>query len=218
MSDIASQEHQFKELDKFILYTDAPGVEGRRSRLLYSSYRGNPRMTVFTGVPNDTGKGVINAPMNPETFLIFLNLLESTAKHNGEIKHKITCDTMFKTNDPEADKKQTQHMHLCDVIFGKDTEGVVWVSLIAENRPKIKFEFVLSDFHRIYKGDGTQFTKGEASSLQTLATIDALRSIFINHASELRPPYVPGNKYKSDAAKPSIKGVDASASFDDLTF
>ena len=65
---------QFKQLEKFVMYTNAPGVEGKRSSLHWSTYRGNPRISVFTGVPNDIGKGVINAAMNPETYLIFLDL------------------------------------------------------------------------------------------------------------------------------------------------
>jgi hypothetical protein len=224
MSDAQApvQEHQFKELDKFGMYTDAPGAEGRRSRLVFSSFRGNPRITVFTGVPNDSGKGVINAPMNPETFLIFLNMLESTAKQTGEVKHKIACDTTVKTSDGETNQRTQQRMALSDIFFGKDAEGVVWVSVIAENRPKIKFEFTVSNFHRIYKGDGTQISKGEASSLQALATIDALRPIFIGHASELRPPYQPGMDGKSKPATGGYakqgKVAETAASFDDLTF
>lgn len=217
-----AQEHQFKELDKFGMYTDAPGAEGRRSRLVFSSFRGNPRITVFTGIPNDSGKGVINAPMNPETFLIFLNMLESVAKDSKEAKNKIACDTTVKTTDGETQQRNQQRMALSDVFFGKDAEGVMWVSVIAEGRPKIKFEFTVSDFHRIYKGDGTQISKGEASSLQALAMIDALRMIFITHASELRPPYQPGMNAKT---KPGANGyakqnkpADALGNFDDLTF
>lgn len=214
------QEHQFKELEKFQMFTPAPGAEGRRSRLSFSSYRGNPRLTVFTGVPNDTGKGVIHAAMNPETFMIFLKLLEQIAKSNKEEKNKIDCDTLIKAADGARSQERTLSSSL---VFGRDAEGVIWISVIAENRPKIKFEFQISDFHRLYKGDGSQFTKAEASSLQALAVIDALRRIFTAHASELKPPYQPnatGNTgYKKPGGQQKSSGfTDNSGTFEDLNF
>lgn len=219
MAEPQQQEHQFKELEKFQMYTNAPGAEGRRSRLGFSSYRGNPRITVFTGVQNDSGKGVINAAMNPETFLIFLNLLERVAKADKEDKFKVDCDTLLKSNDGQRSQERTL---ASSIIAGKDAEGVMWISVVAENRPKIKFEFTVSDFHRLYHGNGQQFSKAESSVLQTLATIDALRAIFTTHASELRPPYNPDANgkgqgrggYGNKASKPAA----AAETFDDLTF
>ena len=73
MAATEEKTYEFKQLEKFTLVTKAPGADGKNSLLLWSSYRGNPRITVFTGVPNDTGKGVLHAAMNPETFLMKLN-------------------------------------------------------------------------------------------------------------------------------------------------
>jgi hypothetical protein len=205
------QQHQFKELDKFTMYTNAPGVENRRSRLQWSSYRGNPRITVFTGVPTDTNKGVISAAMNPETFFVFLELMKEVIESRGETRRKIDCDTNLKA----ADNTMTKERILSSsIVFGKDSAGVVWISLVAENRPKIKFDFKISDYHRIYQEDGTQFTEAQASCLQARAATTALKEIMAVHAAELRPPYVPGANAKgsyNNSPKPK-RNIE----FDDL--
>ena len=212
MSEV--QQYPFKQLEKFQLYTEAPGAPGKRSRLGYSSYRGAPRITVFTNVPNDSGKGVINAPMNPETFIVFMNLLEAVARNPAETKNKIDCWTILRsTEGQEVNKEKTL---LSEVYFGRDANGVVWISVTAPNRPRIKFDFKISDFHKIYKGDGTQLTEAESSTLQTLATVTALREIMMTHMSELAPPYVPNTNGNRDN-KSQPKAVNT-AEFDDLTF
>lgn len=206
------QFYPFKELEKFQLFTETPGVPGKRSRLGFSSYRGNPRITVFTNVPNDTGKGVINAPMNPETFLVFLDLLEKVALNPAESKHKIDCWTVMRAAEgQEANREKTL---LSELYFGRDAAGLIWISVTAPNRPRIKFDYRISDFHKIYKGDGTQLTEGESSTLQAMATIRALREVMIVHMSELKPPYIPGEK---PAAKTYNKPSE-NKDFDDLNF
>jgi hypothetical protein len=214
MATAEEKTYEFKQLEKFTLVTKAPGTEGKNSLLLWSSYRGNPRMTVFTGVPNDTGKGVINAAMNPETFLMFLNMLKDIALSPKEDKVKLECFTLTKNTDGSRGEK----IHSSDLWFGKDSRGMVWISVLAEGRPKIKFDFKVSDFHKFYKSDGTALSEAEASSLQTLAVVDALRSVFLTHMGELRPPYEPkdgANKYQNRTAS---KPANSNAQFEDISF
>lgn len=210
------QQHQFKELDKFQLFAEAPGAPGKRSRLTYSSYRGNPRITVFTNVPNDTGKGILHSAMNPETFLIFLDLLEKLARDPKEDKYKIDCSTILKS--AEGEERSTEKTLLSELYFGRDANGVIWISVISANRPKIKFEYKVSDFHKIHHGDGRPFTETELSSVQVLATVRALREVLIPHMGELKAPYVPNsNGYNSKPAAAAPSKVSASG-FDDISF
>ena len=207
------QVYTFKELEKFQMYTPAPGAQGKRSALRYSSYRGNPRLSLFTNVPNDSNRGMLNAAMNPETFLIFLDLLEKIARDPGPGKYKIDCMTTPRA--PEGAERSTEKILGAELYFGRDENGIVWISVTAPNRPRIKFEYRLSEFHKVYKGDGTALTESEGSTLQALATVLALREVFLTHMGELRPPYVP-NGTKAESGKPAAK-FD-SAGFDDLTF
>ena len=212
MTDPVAIVHEFKELDKFILYTDAPDAPGKRSRLTWSTYRGNPRITVFTSVPNDSGKGIINAPMNPETFIILMNELERIAKNPGEEKIKLTCLTTVKREDGQRSQERTL---LSDVWVGRDSAGIVWMSVIAEGRPKIKFEFHVSDFHKLTHGDGTAFSAAESSALQALAYVIGTRNAILPHTADIRPPYVPNGRAAN--SKPASAAV-ANTNFDDITF
>lgn len=206
-------EHQFKELDKFVMFAPAPGVDNRRSRLQWSSYRGNPRISVFTSVPNDTNKGVISAPMNPETFFGLLHLLEKIATNPaGTIEFTVDCDTLERT----ADGSQGRRILLSTILVGRDDEGVVYIQVKADNRPEIRFYFKISDFHRFKKGDGTPFSDREASSLQALAAVQCLRMVFGQHVGELRAPYVaPG---KGPTPQRPAQPNKTAADFEDFSF
>jgi hypothetical protein len=206
-------QYQFKELEKFQIFTETPGVPGKRSRLGYSSYRGNPRITVFTNVPNDSGKGVINAPMNPETFLVFLDLLEQIARNPAEDKYKIDCWTIIKA--PEGAERNTEKTLISELYFGRDKQGVIWMSVVAPNRPRIKFEYRISDFHKIFKGDGSPLNESESSTVQTLATIRALREVMMAHMGDIKPPYTPNG---DNSSRKAVTNKVSTANFDDVSF
>jgi hypothetical protein len=213
MAEAPAQQFEFKELEKFQMYTDAPGVPGKRSRLIFSSYRGNPRITVFTGVPGDSHKGVMNAPMNPETFLIFLNMLEKVAKTPDESEYTIVCDTLPKAE--EGKQRSNEKIHLADVKFGRDSQGVVYISVQGKNRPLIFFKFKVSDFHKLLKKDGVPFNEMESSSLQALASLQGIRDAIGSHMGVLKAPFVPGEKSAnvSNSFSSTVK-----EDFKDITF
>jgi hypothetical protein len=158
-----------------VMWTPSPTAEGRRAKLSWGIRNGNPRLTVFTNDPADIGIGIINgvipAPMDNVTLLALLNLLEKSAMSLEEIKHKISCSTLRWENGVQTKQK----ILLSEIWFGKDSEGLVWISLIAPNRPKIKFVFQVSDWHEIIKADGSTATPSEGSQIAAIATIQALR-------------------------------------------
>ena len=174
---------KINELDKYTMFANIGTTGGKASRLAWSIRAASPRITVYTNNSTDTiNYGIISAPMNPETFLIFLDLLEQTALGANGDKHKIECYTSTRGTDGSYGERTV----LSEVVFGKDEAGIVWVSVIAEGRPKIKFEFKVYDYHKIYKADGSQMSESETSSLQALAVIKALRSIYHDLTKEFR--------------------------------
>ena len=189
MAEPQQQEFQFKELEKFGMYTNAPGESMKRAALVWSSYRGNPRISVFTRVTNDTNKGIIQAPMSPEVFMILMDSLETAIRADNGFK---TCLKNFTTpKAPEGSTERpdpTVRIHLSDTYVGKDENGILWISVIAENRPKIKFEFRISDFHKLIHGNGTPFTDAEASALQARAWIKGVSAAMATQFSTLRDP------------------------------
>jgi hypothetical protein len=171
------------EIAKFNMFADSPGVEGRRARLVWGVRDGNPRITVFTNNPNSKGlEGIISAPMSPQVFIAFLTLFEDVIKGPNDIKRKMDNDTSRR----DEDNKPVDKSLLSEVFFGKDSNGIVWISVIAPSKPKIKFEFRLSDYHRFYKTDGTQFTESEASVLEAISVIQCLKALYPKYYGELK--------------------------------
>jgi hypothetical protein len=203
-----------KEINRFSMFTNCPGNPTKRSRLAWTIRDGAPRITVYTNSPEDASNsfGIISAPMNPETFFIFLDLFEKIALGPNGQKNKIDCLSGFnlqtKTFDANGEKTLQS-----EVWFGKDDSGIVWVSVVAPNRPKIKFEYRLSDFHKVTKGDGNSFTDAELSVLQAIATIVPIRDIYYRLVGDFRVPKAGGynNSRQADSAPSAVKEI----SFDD---
>jgi hypothetical protein len=186
MSEQELPKIKVNELKSFSLYTSAPGVQNVTSKLAFCIRDGYPRVTVYTNIPSDQANnyGIISANMNPEVFYIFLNTLEKAATGPVDTKYSLECSGMFRNTDGTPPEKRV----LSHLIFGKDSEGVTWISVIStdDSRPKLKFEFAVSNFHRILKGDGTSFTASEISSVQAVATATALKLIYANLVNDYR--------------------------------
>lgn len=195
-------------LNRFSMWTPAPGVENKRARLSFGLLDINPRISVFTSIPDDTiGKGVISAGMNPETFFIFLSRLEAITKAPPGTKEKIEC------------YQGREKLKSSDVIFGKDSDGMIWLSVIAPNRPNIKFIFELSNYHNIIKSDGTELSKAELSAIEAQAKISILRKMYTNYFTEISKLPLP--VYKKPGQQTPSKGSSQAApvtNFDDVDF
>lgn len=212
-------EHQFKEFEKFSMFTPAPGVPNRRSRLVWSSYRGNPRITVFTGVPDDLEKGVLRAPMNPETFNSLMDKLESLIAAPNETRYILDNFTAPKKEDGTTDMFSEQRIKVSETWIGKDKNGVIWISVRAENRPSIVFKFIMSDFHKWRNGDGSEFTEAQSSAAQCLGSIYGVKAAMAVHAAILKPPYDPEAKNTKGGQKtPYKKPAPTSFDSEDIIF
>jgi hypothetical protein len=210
------------DFDKFQMWTPTPGAEGKRAKLGFGIRDGNPRITCFTNDPKDTiSKGIIYAAMNPETFFAFLTMFEKVIKSTGEVKNKIDCFGMRWEND----KPTKDRILISELYFGRTADGIIWISLVAENRPKIKFDFRISDFHGIFHGDGTQITEAESSQLEAMAKLGLLRSVYSNMIAKQienptpRPQNTQGNRGNfNKSGDSSANKSTANTVMDDLPF
>lgn len=207
---------------KLNLSAPCPTAQGKYSTLIWGVHANNPRLTVYTGDPEDsserTGYGRIAANLDTPTFYAFVELLERISRGPEDCKFKIENKnyTWF------GGKRSEVPVVVSSLWVGKDKEGAVWISITAENRPIIKFYINIPDFHAMFHGDGTPFSKAETSTLFAIGYCALLR----NMVSELLvKEYVEeAPKKPFDASKQNRGGGDGNfnkpqASFgEDLPF
>ena len=209
MSEQAEQPVRIIDFERLSMWTPTPGAPGKRARLAFGIRDGNPRITVFTNDPNDkVNNGVIYAAMNPETFYGFLELFSAVLRAKEETKFKVQC---FGTRW-ENDKPTKEKILISDLCFGRDAEGVIWICIIADNRPKIKFEFNISDYHLLVDSDGKQFDKARASRLEAGAKLALLHDVYgIAITKNLENPTPRPNKENRGGFKKSDASFTKSA-------
>lgn len=176
-------QRRLVELEKFMMFSPTPNVEGRRSKLTWGVREANPRIVVYTNDPADKEQyGMISARMDPVTFFSFLDELEKLARSPGEGRGWVEC----MTGEYENDKATGRKIKDSTLYYGKNAEGLVWlmVDSAKEGRPKVRFVFEISDYHCFFKSDGTAMTRGEASSMAAISTVKNVRTIVNNIMSE----------------------------------
>jgi uncharacterized membrane protein YgcG len=151
---------------KLHLSTPCPTAKGKWSSLQVNLFSNNPRITVYTNDPEDQGEskqyGKISANLDAQVFFVFLQKLnEIIAGPSGEDKVKIENKNFIFPGGKRSESPVIQS----ELHFGKDAEGVVWLSVTAKDRPRIKFNFGVNDFHTLYHKSGEQYSKGEQSQL-----------------------------------------------------
>lgn len=178
--DTSTQTRKKNALDneKLSLRADLPGSNNIKSRLVWALVNNNPRVIVYTNDPQERDDkshyGRITANLDAPAFFSFLQLFERVIQAKEEIKFKIENYG----HQWENDQKSEERSLLSELWLGKDREGIVWLSVVAANRPKIKFPFTFPDYHSLYHGDGTVFTESESSVLVAKAWLGILQSVY----------------------------------------
>lgn len=141
--------------DELKLRMEGPPQEGQRRppNLRVSVIKNSPRIDVFTNIENDRDNGRISAPMDAMTFFTLVELTNNIA--DGEPDNQIMVAN--KTGRP-GEQRVISH-----TVIGKDREGRCFISVIAQDRPKIKFTFAPSAWHSMVKMDGTPVPEAEVS-------------------------------------------------------
>lgn len=150
-------------LDEYKLRLSAPPSQGatKPASLAFSLVANQPRIDVYTNVPNDKQNGNIRAAMDAPTFWALIEALKIVI--DGEAGQKISIPN--KNYTWWEGKRSDEPKLVSTTIVGKDKEGVVFISVVAKDRPFIKFPFLPSLFHTLVKADGSGFTDAEMSIL-----------------------------------------------------
>lgn len=167
MSDFPRPTRTKNALDnrKLNLSAPTPNHQGKFANLIWGLYANNPRITVYTGDPNDTGEqngyGAIKANLDAPTFFAFLELINKAIESTSEMKSKIENKNFTFFGGKRSDRPEV----VSELWVGREADGRLWLSVTAKNRPKVKFYFIASDFHAFLHGDGTPFTQTETSNI-----------------------------------------------------
>lgn len=193
---------KFKEvyINRFQMEAPIPGSRGdQAANLSWGAFRGNPRIIIRTNDPADAeiNYGKIKANMDIGTFEYLADRIIFATTAEAGFKEKIINKSTYKGGQ-RFDSPET----INSTLFGKDTDGRVWISVVEDSRPAPRFFFGPSKFHSVVRQDGTPLSDAEASCHFARATMQALKGIM--HSLAARAAL--GDEEGGDDAKPSAEG------------
>ena len=182
----------YYDVSRFVLWADNPDDEGKRARFVLSFRDGNPRFVVYTG-----GQGkdaVINFPMDIPTLTATMNYLKDIA--NGPEGTQTSVESL--TTVYENDKPTKQKKLLSTLRMGKSKDGIVYLSILAEARPKIVFPIKPSPYHVFRDANKEVLPEAQVSKSLTIGIadliLDAVARIMVDYTNE---------EYDGGARKPT---------------
>lgn len=178
--------HVFKkyyDVSKYVIWGDPVEEGGKRSRMILSFRDGNPRMVVYTGGMG--AESIINFPADMATLTSIMSTFKEIAqkKEPGykEIIESLT--TVYKDDKPTNEKRVLSKLYI-----GKSKEGIMYMSLVSENRPKLIFTFIPSLYHVFRDGDGNKIPDAVMSCRLAVAfadtMLDAIATVMIQYTNE----------------------------------
>ena len=185
----------------------------KRPNLILGYRDGNPRFVVNTGAPGV--EGMINYPMDNITLVSILNYLKDIA--NGEPGRKVSIDSL--TTHYENNQSTNQKKVVSTLYIGKSKEGIVYLSILAEGKPKVVFSIKPSPWHVFKDGDKNAIPDSDVSVKLALGIADTLLNVvsmnILNYTNE---EYESGTRKPTPINKPinNSKKVDTVNSLDDL--
>ena len=125
----------FMDIAKIVLWAESPVEDGKMARLSVSLRDGNPRFVVNTGAKGR--EGMINFPMQVIDAVTCMNVLKDVASgENGKLVTARSQGRVYKDDKMTNEIKEVAALHI-----GKTAEGIVFLSVTMEGKPKIVFPF-----------------------------------------------------------------------------
>lgn len=194
MSDFkpAIEKHAINEKK---LQIHAQNATGKSATLKFNVNKNYPRIDVYTNDDNDPKqKEPIRAALDQPSFYLFLMMLEQAAKSKDVYEKAIDNKghTFF------GGKRSEKPEIISRLIVGKDDKGVVYITVSAKNRPKIKFPLLPTNWNDLVDAvTGQKASPGETSYLMALAWKEML--------SQMVGTYLVMN-FKEEEPKPQQQG------------
>lgn len=149
-------------LDEFKLRLSCPPAQGAQKpgSFAISLVANNPRIDVYTNVPNDKNNGNIRAAMDMPVFYMLLEVMEDALalEDSQVLKIQNLNHTFFEG------KRSEQPKLISTTCVGRDKEGCLFIAVVAKDRPYLKFNLLPSNYHAMIGVDGNPMDKRQASN------------------------------------------------------
>lgn len=147
--------------DERVLNISAKNDSGQRANWTVR-YAGNKvRLSIWTGVPNDTDNGKMSLILEVNQWYALMSLLLDTVENAKEPQSARIMT--IKTLGPKGWKEGP--IPRGDIYVGRSGEGVIYISLIQPNRPKIAFTFESDAFYGFRNKDNSPLEKSAISDI-----------------------------------------------------
>lgn len=159
---------------KYKLYTR--NAQGKNATMMGDvTDRGNPRITVFTGLEGDVN--VITAPLEPLGIHMLLDRLEDLAF--GRVTGTPDHIQVSKPGWNNQTKRKEGEIITHQVYVGRDETGVIFLSVKeADGKVVLKFQIKPSSLNCWLHKGGEKFSDEEASNLATRGLVRIWRRAF----------------------------------------
>lgn len=121
-----------------------------------------PRFTLYTNVENDKNKGIIEGNMDSYTFYAVMAALRDVIADPSIPGFQIENKGFFFNRDGERSKEPGVKSR---TVIGRNDNGEIFITLVANNRPKAPFIFKPTEYHSMLNRDGTPATLAKVSEL-----------------------------------------------------
>lgn len=182
----------YYDVARFVLWADNPEEQGKRARFVLSFRDGNPRFVVYTGgLGRDS---VLNFPMDVVHLTTIMNYLKDIASGPNDSQVNVdSLTTIYENDKPTKQKKVLSTLHM-----GKSKDGIVYLSVTADARPKIIFPIKPSPFH-IFRDSNKEVVPDAAISKNMAigianVVLDTVTRVMVDYTNE---------EYSDGARKPA---------------
>lgn len=170
---------------KFALYGQASEGGKGPPKLSFSVFRGNPAIIVFPNDPNDSESKPIRAAMDLFSWGSFVSAVQNAITSEPGTQYRIAN----KKGPPQKVFVETT------TVIGKDDEGVIYISVLAKDRAKKRFDIMPNRYTELLSADGNPMDRGQASQIFAAGFIDVLNNTVQHYCRErYEPPQQGGNR------------------------
>lgn len=163
--------------DKLSLWSDNLNSSGKRAKLVWSIFKDRIRVTVFANEAVQDKKLIYNALFRCLDFGTILQQLRRLVEKGEICKYKIVSFKYVYVDNRKTDDKQFQP----ELMFGIDTNKMVWISLVDANNITFRFTFRPPETMEYLDSNGNEVEPAVMSKYTAISFINLLETVLNEH-------------------------------------